>query len=181
MAERARGSSKRKRGGKRGKKRGVGHNSNGAVQDIPDEVRQRHLQAIEVAEAAVERARKPFKAAQTRLQAAFASARDDGVHIEGLKNARRIAKQDRLTTLSLYEETGKFLRIMEHPVATQLDLFRPPSWPEPVSANLQGYRVGIAGGSIDETTFKPGTDEFVQFRAGHEAAQQELRDRLAAN
>lgn len=176
MAERATGAKRRKAKGK--KQNGVGHNSGHVAHPVTDEVRQRHLDAIEKAEVAVDRARKPFQAANKRLQAAFALAREDGVHVDGMKDARKIAKTNKLEVLARYEETGRFLKLMRSPISEQLDLFRPPSWPEPVSENLKGYRVGMVGGSVDECPHVPGSELFVQWRDGHGSAQHELQQRL---
>lgn len=180
MAERARGSSKKRRKGK--KQNGVGHNSNAGQfpnADIPDEVRQRHLNAVEQADLAVERARKPLKAALTRRQAALKAATDDGVNVDGLQDARKLTKRDRIDVMQRYKETGHFLRLLESPLVTQLELFKVGEWPETVSINLQGYRIGKMGGSFDaECPHPPGTDQYIQFKAGYDTAQQELQEQL---
>lgn len=180
MAERARGKSPKSK--RRGKRNGVGHNSGEKVvafpnSDIPDEVRERHLKAVELAELAVERARKPLKAAQTRLQAALQTARDDGVHVDGMQDARKLSKRDRLDVLQRYTETGKFLRLMESPLAVQLELFKTGEWPQPVNINLQGYRAGKIGAAFD-CPHPPGTEEYIHYKAGFDTAQQELQEDL---
>jgi len=179
MAERARGTAKRKRAKR--KANGVGHNSGKVVafpkSDIPDEVRQRHLDAVEKAELAVERARRPLKAAQARLQAVLQTARDDGVHIDGLQDARKLSKRDRIDVLTRYQETGRFLVLMQHPLALQLELFKTPDWPEPVNINLQGYQAGKRGDAFD-CPHPPGTEQYITYKAGYDTAQQELQEQL---
>lgn len=182
MAERARsGASRKKRSAKRKSNgAGPGHNSNVVGfpgGDIPDEVRQRHLDAITRAELAVERARAPLKAAQNRLQAIKQTARDDGVHVEALYDARTLSKRDRIDVLQRYGETGKFLRLMDSPLVTQLELFRTGEWPEPVSVNLQGYRAGKSGAVFD-SPHPPGSEQYIHYKAGYDTAQQELQEQL---
>ncbi len=78
-----------------------------------------------------------------------------------------------------YSNVGRILRLMQSPLALQLDLFRPPDWPEPVNANLQGYRIGRSGGDVvSECPYEPGTDAFVAFRAGYDTGQQENQQSL---
>jgi len=176
MAERARGSAKRTRA----KRKANGHNGGPYLgNDIPDELRQRHLEAIEQAEAAVERARAPFKTAQARARAAYKLAEDDGLHIDGLRDARKLSKRDRLDVLARYQETGHCLRLMKSPLAMQLELFRTPSWPEPVSANLAGYRAGKMGLAFEvDCPHPPGSEQYIVYKAGFDTAQQELQEQL---
>jgi hypothetical protein len=67
---------------------------------------------------------------------------------------------------------------MDSPLV-QLELFKTPDWPEPVNANLQGYRIGKAGGDVvSECPYEPGTDAFTAFRAGYDTGQQENQQSL---
>jgi hypothetical protein len=176
MAERARASATKKRKAK-AKRNGLGHNSSG-VAGPSDDLKRHWLSKVNVAEAAYDRAAEIAKKRKSELANVYQGAKDDGCNTEGLKNARKLNKRDRLEVAADYTATGDWLRIMDSPLV-QLDLFKTPDWPEPVSANLQGYRIGKAGGDVvSECPYEPGTDAFVAFRAGYDTGQQENQQSL---
>src|SRR4029077_11174713 len=140
MAERARASAPRKRKAANGK----GHNSRAG---LPDELKRHWLINITAAELAYDRAAEIAKKRKSELANIYQGAKDDGCNIAGLKQARKLNKRDRLEVAADYTSTGDWLRLMDSPLV-QLELFKTPDWPEPVSANLQGYRIGKAGGDV---------------------------------
>jgi hypothetical protein len=173
MAERARASAPRKRKAKAAN--GKGHNS-GVAQS--DELKRRWLEKVDAAELAWDRAAEAAKKCKSELANVYKGAKDDGCNIDGLKQARKLNKRDRAEVAADYTSTGDWLRIMDSPLV-QLELFKTPDWPEPVNANLQGYRIGKAGGDVvSECPYEPGTDAFVAFRAGYDTGQQENQQSL---
>lgn len=176
MAERARASAPRKRKAANGK----GHNSRAGLPDggLPDEVKLRWLASIDKAELAYDKAHEAAKKLKSQLSNVYAGAKDDGCNIDALKQARKLDRRDRADVAADYTATGDWLRLMNSPLV-QLELFKQPDWPEPINANLQGYRIGKAGGDVvSECPYEPGTDAFTAFRAGYDTGQQENQQSL---
>lgn len=181
MAERARSSAPKKRSAKsKAKGNGVGHNSSVALPGggPPDEVYRRWLSKIETASNAYDRAAELAKKRKSELGNVYSGAKDDGCDTDAIKTARKLNSRAVADVAAEYNNTGRILRLMKSPLADQLDLFKPLDWPEPVNANLQGYRVGRSGGSVDECTFEPGTETFASWRTGYELGQEENRESL---
>ena len=180
MAERARASAPKKRKPKTAN--GKGHNSRAGLPDggLPDEVKLRWLAKVNTAALAYDKAAEAAKKLKSQLSNVYAGAKDDGCNIDALKQARKLDKRDRAEVAADYTATGDWLRLMDSPLV-QLELFKQPDWPEPVNANLQGYRVGRAAGSLDECPFEPGTETFASWRTGYDLGQEENRESLMRN
>lgn len=180
MAERARSSrSAKAKPRAKGKANGkAGHNSGNVVAfpagNVPAEVLQGWLEKIEAGHKVVDKLKTPYDSARSKLQKLYQGAKADGCSTEAIRDARRLVKLDRTEVAHIYTETGRCLLLMESPLATQLELFKTPDWPEPVSANLQGYRVGKSGGNPDEAPFVPGSENHAQWMHGYESGQAEL-------
>ena len=181
MAEKARSSAPEKPSAKSKAANGKGHNSNLGLPSgggPPDEVYLRWLSKIETAENAYDRAAEISKKRKSELGNVYTGAKDDGCDIDAIKKARREDKRAVADVAAEYSNIGRVLRLMHSPLAEQLELFKTPDWPEPVSANLQGFRVGKAGGSVDECPYEPGTETFVAWQTGHESGQEENYESL---
>lgn len=179
MAERAKSSASKKRKPK-AKANGAGHNSTLGLPGggPPDEVKLRWLGKVNTAEAAYDKSAEATKKLKSQLSNVYAGAKDDGCDIDALKQARRYNKRAHADVAAEYSATGDWLRLMKSPLSEQLELFRTPDWPEPVNANLQGYRVGRAGGSIDECQYQPGSETFASWKTGYDLGQEENRESL---
>jgi ribosome modulation factor len=177
MAERARASAPKKRKPKTAN--GKGHNSRAGLPDggLPDEVKLRWLAKVNTAALAYDKAAEAAKKLKSQLSNVYAGAKDDCCNIDALKQARKLDRRDRADVAADYTATGDWLRLMRSPLATQLELFQ-IDLPEPVNANLQGYRVGRAAGSLDECPFEPGTETFASWRTGYDLGQEENRESL---
>ena len=179
MAERAKGSAPKKRKAKTAN--GAGHNSRPGLPSgggPPDEVYLRWLSKIETADIAYDKAAEISKKRKSELSNVYAGAKDDGCDVDAIKKARREHARAVADVAAEYSNIGRILRLMRSPLAEQLDLFKTPDWPEPVNANLQGYRVGRAAGSLDECPFEPGTETFASWRTGYDLGQEENRESL---
>jgi hypothetical protein len=178
MAERAKGSAKKRK--PKAKANGAGHNSTLGLPGggPPDEVKLRWLGKVNTAEAAYDKSAEATKKLKSQLSNVYAGAKDDGCDIDALKQARRLDKRAHADVAAEYSATGDWLRLMKSPLSEQLELFRTPDWPEPVNANLQGYRVGRAGGSIDECQYQPGSETFASWKTGYDLGQEENRESL---
>jgi hypothetical protein len=142
-------------------------------------VKLRWLAKVNTAALAYDKAHEAAKKLKSQLSNVYAGAKDDGCNIDALKQARKLDRRDRAEVAADYTATGDWLRLMDSPLV-QLELFKQPEWwPEPVNANLQGYRVGRAGGDVvSECPYEPGTDAFIAFRAGYDTGQQENQQSL---
>jgi hypothetical protein len=179
MAERARASAPKKRKPKTAN--GKGHNSRAGLPDgggPPDEVYLRWLAKIDTADRVYDKAAEAAKKLKSQLSNVYAGAKEDGCDVDAIKKARREHARAVADVAAEYSNVGRILRLMQSPLATQLELFKTPDWPEPVNANLAGYRVGRAGGSVDECPFELGTETFASWRTGHELGQEENRESL---
>ena len=172
MAERARASAPKKRKAKTAN--GKGHNSGVGPSD---EAKRQFLARVDAAELAYDRAAEIAKKRKSELRLIYQAGDEDGHNIAGLKQARKLDKRDRAEVAADYTATGDWLRLMDSPLV-QLELFKQPDWPEPVNANLQGYRIGRAAGSLDECPFEPGTETFASWRTGYDLGQEENRESL---
>jgi ribosome modulation factor len=183
MAERARASVPKKRSAKSKAKapgNGAGHNSRVGLPSggPPAEVKLRWLSKVDTAGALYDRAAEIAKKRKSELGNIYAGAKDDGCDIDALKVARKLHKRAHADVAAEYSATGDWLRLMHSPLAEQLELFKTPDWPEPVNANLAGYRVGRAGGSVDECEYQPGSETFASWRVGYDLGQEENRESL---
>jgi ribosome modulation factor len=183
MAERARSSAPKKRSAKSksAKPNGSGHNSRVGLPEggPPDEVWQRWLSKIETASNAYDRAAEISRKRKSELGNIYDGAKDDGCDIDAIKKARKDAKRPVADVAAEHVNIGRVLRLMKSPLQLELGLFAKPEWPEPVNANLRGYRVGKAGGSIDECDYQPGSETYIAWRNGYDSGQAETRETLA--
>jgi hypothetical protein len=138
----------------------------------------RWLSKIATAEALYDHAAEIAKKRKSELGNIFAGAKDDGCDTDAIKKARREHARAVADVAAEYNNIGRILTLMKSPLALQLELFRTPEWPEPVNANLQGYRIGRAGGSIDECEYQPGSETFASWKVGYDLGQEENRESL---
>jgi hypothetical protein len=159
MAEKARGKdSKRKRKGN-----GIGHNSG----QVPDEVYERWLPKIETAAKAMDRAKEAYDSARGRYQNVIKAMEDDGGHRKGMLSARKLAKRDPAEVALEHEATGQILRVMQHQLVVQLDLFPLPKRAPTASAWLAGTQAGKSGAPVDDNPHTPGSEVFEEWLSGH--------------
>jgi hypothetical protein len=176
MAERA------NLGGKRGAKKNgaVGHNSKQKTATsgvVSDEVYQRWMKKIEVAQAAVDRAAKPLKSRKGELSQIIGAAKDDGVDVDAIREAFKMDALDHLDVATKYANTGRVLRLMKSPLGEQMDLFRTVDLPIAVTAAIAGRRAG-ATGRPNENPHTPGSEPFAAYEDHYTRAQETLQDEL---
>ena len=181
MAERARKKVKAKAKSKTGAKAkaletkakpartGIGHNSG----TIPDETIERHVRKITQTGAALE-------TAKGKHRQAYADAKDDGVNTDALKLALKLhLKRDHGVVVTDYADAGRILKIMDSPLATQLDLFQDLNAAEP-PPYAEGLKAGRNAEDAQNNPHKPGTDPFQRWAEGWGAGQIENQERLAS-
>jgi len=144
---------------------------------VPDEVYQRWMKRIELAQTAVDRAQKPLKSKKGELSAIYKAAKADGVNVDAVKTAFKKHKLDHLQVAMDYRDTGRVLRLMESPLAVQMSLFG-NQLPDLVNVALEGKLAGELGVDVNQCPYKPGTEEFVAYHDAWGKGQAELRDTL---
>jgi hypothetical protein len=158
MAERARAKKSKANGS--GK---AGHNSG----QVPDEVYDRWLAKIDTAEKAADKVKALFDSAKGRLQSVYKAAKEDGCNTTAIKRARKLHREDHAQVTIDYTDTGRVLRILNSPLATQLELFGEIEHPAAVSAWLAGTQAGKSGAPVDDNPHTPGSSVFEEWLSGH--------------
>ena len=137
----------------------IGHN-------VPDEVIERHVRKITQTGAALE-------TAKGKHRQAYADAKDDGVNTDALKLALKLhLKRDHGVVVTDYADAGRILKIMDSPLATQLDLFQELNAAEP-PPYAEGLKAGKNAEDAQNNPHKPGTDPFQRWAEGWAAGQSE--------
>jgi len=170
-----------KRGKRKPKANGQEQPANGHLPDglPPDEVFQRHLDKIRPAVAKLKKMVEAARRQRGTLGNLYDLADKDGCNRKGFKSA--IALLDKATDEVAVETrtVGRILRLIEHPLVLDHGLFPDlPFAPKPPTPYQAGVVVGRAGGSLDECPHNPGSEDFIEWRDGHEAGQRTNRDSL---
>lgn len=185
MAERARtnghtadGEPQPKRRGRKPKDKApaAGHNSG----EIPTEVYERHLAAIQTKRTAMDKAHEAYKQARGEFRSAFKTAKADGCNIDAMKEAHRLSKLDQLEVVQDFRDLGRILRIMEAPIGTQFGLFPEVELPKPVNAVLAGQHAGKNGEPRVNNPHPPGTPEYEQWDGGWLEKQAAIAEEMRA-
>ena len=186
MAERASprkangtGNGKSPKAAKQRRARAVGKGHNGPPSNIPDATYLEWLKQIGPAEKLVEAAAALLKSRKGKLSNVYKAAKADGCNIDAIKSARHQDRLDHLQVTQDYVETGRVLRLMESPLATQFSLFNQPAWPEPVSIALAGHAAGKRGDDINSSPHTPGSDNDSIWRENWKKGQNETVETLA--
>lgn len=145
----------------RGKKKaakakpGPGHNG-----EVPDEVIDRHLEAVNIKRVAMDKAKLEHDQKKGEFRAALKLAKEDGVNIDALRWSHDLSKQDSAEVLQLVHDTGRMLKRMNVPLGTQFGLFSDVEAPKLVNPVLAGQASGKAGAPRTENPHAPGSDDF---------------------
>lgn len=153
----------------------IGHNSG---VDVPDEVYQRHILSLQTKRTAMDKANDVYKKRKGEYGSACRLAEDDGVQVDSIHLARNLDKQDRIEVARLYQNTGRVLRLMDSPLATQLDMFTDVTVPPPENPVIAGEAAGKRGDDRDINPHVPGSEAYVLFdnawMRGQSAIAQEM-------
>lgn len=186
MAERATprkangtGNGKSPRAAKQRRAKAVGKGHNGPPSNVPDSVYLDWLKQIGPAEKAVEAAAALLKSRKGKLGNIYKAAKGDGCNTDAIRAARHHDRLDHLQVTQDYTDTGRVLRLMESPLATQFSLFNQPDWPEPVSIALAGFAAGKRGDDINSCPHTPGSEQDSIWRENWRKGQNETVGTLA--
>jgi hypothetical protein len=160
---------KAKRKSARRKGNGIGHN--GAPGGVPDEVYERWLPKIALAENALRNAR-------SRLGNLYQQAEKDGCNRAAIKSARRKMVRDTGAVIVDAKAEAQVLRILQSPLQLQFNLFGGIVETKPVNPYLAGQQAGRNAEPIDNNPHKPGTEDFDLWRQGWHSGQEGNRQSL---
>ena len=155
------------------------------VGEASDETVGMHVNLIKAAEVEWRELRDKASQAQGVLRNRYKVAKGDGVDVDSLKLAFRIAERATGEVVSEQRNVGRYLRIMGSPLGTQWSLFdsdegegegRPK-----VDPSLQGQHAGRNGEPAENNPFTPGTAQFTDWAAGWVNGQEMLGQGVAAH
>lgn len=145
---------------------------------VSDETVGMHVNLIKAAETNWQEARDRAAELQGVLRNRYKVAKNDGVDIDALKLAFKIAQRTSGEVVSEQRNVGRYLRIMGAPLGTQWTLFpedEPANGAGPtVDANLQGQHAGRNGEPGENNPFTPGSDDFQAWAEGWVVGQNML-------
>ena len=146
----------------------AGHNSG----EVPAETIARHIDLIKASEIEWREARDKAAELQGVLRNRYKVAKGDGVDIDSLKLAFRIAERAMGEVVSEQRNVGRYLKIMGSPLGTQWSLFEEPDadGAKP-DATAKGEQAGREGADRDSNPYSPGTPDWFAFNNGWQAGQ----------
>lgn len=156
--------------------------------EISDEALDRHIRLIKAAEGEWREARDKASELQGVLRNRYKVAKNDGVDIEAMKLAFRIAERPSGEFVSEHRNVGRYLRAMSAPVGTQFGLFdfldaKAEAAPQDeksieAEATLAGEHAGLNGEPKENNPHTAGTPQWFGWNNGHQIGADKLADGL---
>jgi ribosome modulation factor len=155
-----------------------GDNS-GAVHAVPDEVIGRHLKLIKAKLKAMEPILEDLNEARGVYRNARKLAKKEGVNLDAVDIILKLENLDQGKVLVDHADAGRYLMIMDSPLATQLDLFQNLQVQAPeVDARLQGRQAGGNAEDAENNPFTPGTEQFQAWAEGWAEGQNDNAEKF---
>lgn len=152
-----------------------------AFHAVPDEVIARHLKAIKSKLKAMEPILEELNEARGVYRNARKLAKKEGVNLDSLDIILRLENIDQGKVLVDHADAGRYLRILESPLATQLELFQNLQVVAPeVDARLQGRQAGGNAEPAENNPFTPGTEQFQHWAEGWAEGQNDNAESFKA-
>jgi hypothetical protein len=146
----------------------AGHNSG----EVPDETIARHVDLIKASEIEWREARDKAAELQGVLRNRYKVAKGDGVDIDSLKLAFRIAERASGEVIEEQRNVGRYLKIMGSPLGHQWSLFdEPDADGAKPDATARGEQAGREGADRDSNPYSPGSADWFAFNNGWQAGQ----------
>lgn len=163
----------------KGPRRARKGDNSGAIHAVKDEVIERHLKSIKSKLKAMDPILEELNEARGVYRNARKLAKKEGVNLDAVDIILKLENLDQGKVLVDHADAGRYLAIMDSPLATQLDLFQnlQAQMPE-VDALLQGRQAGGNAEPAENNPFKPGTSEFQQWAQGWAEGQDENGQRF---
>lgn len=156
--------------------------------EISDEALDRHIRMIKAAEGEWREARDKAAELQGVLRNRYKVAKNDGVDVEAMKLAFRIAERPASEFVAEHRNLGRYLRLMAAPVGTQFGLFdfldaRTDAAPGDeqsmeAEATLAGEHAGLNSEPKENNPHVAGTAPWFAWNNGHQVGADKLADNL---
>lgn len=171
MAARANPKNKAKAKGAKPKvkkgRRAIGDNS-GKFHAVPDETIVRAIDTLRTKKRAMKKVQEELDQLKGVYRSARKKAKSDGLNLDAFDLIEALENQDQGTVLVNHADAGRYLRLTESPLATQMELFQNLEAPAPkVDVALQGQQAGKEGAPADANPHTPGSDDFVIWHDNH--------------
>lgn len=156
---------------------------------VSDEQILRHIELIQAAELEYDEARDETSIKSGILRNRYKVAKSDGVDIESLKLALKLAKRSTGEVVTEHRNVGRIIRLMNLPIGHQFELFSVPAdeeatdgKPSAMDAELQGQHSYGNSEPLTNNPFHPAeqTELYNEWRSGWMNAQAANARRLAA-
>lgn len=134
---------------------------------IPSSLIRHHIKQITMAQAASDQAKANAASKRKILTNKFKTAAVDGIDVEALKRAFKIADRPMPEVVAEERRVGEYLIEMDVKIGHQWSMFDSPS----VDVKAQGEHAGRNGEHADTNPHIPGTDEHVLWSEGHQIGQ----------
>lgn len=148
------------------------------IGEASDETVGMHVNLIKAAEIEWRELRDKASQAQGVLRNRYKVAKGDGVDVDSLKLAFRIAERATGEVISEQRNVGRYLRIMGSPLGHQWGLFddTEDEGTQKLDATAAGEQAGLNGEPADNCPFQPGTEQAFAWRNGHQVGADKLAD-----
>ncbi len=145
---------------------GKGHNSS-ILHAVPDETVERCITLLDKDRKGMEKAKAELDSVRGVYRDRRKKFEKDGLNLHAYDNIVKLRSMDLGKVQVDSADTGRYLRILQHPLATQLELFQNITVPEPVvDANLQGQAAGKNAERAENNPYTPGTESFAAWAEG---------------
>lgn len=144
------------------------------IGEASDETVGMHVNLIKAAEVEWRELRDKASRAQGVLRNRYKVAKGDGVDVDSLKLAFRIAERATGEVVSEQRNVGRYLRIMGSPLGTQWPLFDSEDAVETVDPAAQGEHAGLNGEPRENNPYTPATTPWFMWNNGYQVGQDKL-------
>lgn len=149
------------------------------IGEASDETVGMHINLIKEAEAKWRELRDQATQAQGVLRNRYKVAKGDGVDVDSLKLAFRIAERATGEVIAEQRNLGRYLKIMGSPLGHQWSLFEEPDADgASLDAAAQGEQAGREGADRSANPYQPGTPNWFSWNNSWQVGQDVIADTL---
>ena len=149
------------------------------IGEASDETVGMHVNLIKAAEIEWRELRDKASQAQGVLRNRYKVAKGDGVDVDSLKLAFRIAERATGEVIAEQRNLGRYLKIMGSPLGHQWSLFEEPDADgASLDAAAQGEQAGREGADRSANPYQPGTPNWFSWNNSWQVGQDVIADTL---
>lgn len=142
------------------------------VGEASDQTLDMHINLIKAAEIEWRELRDKASQAQGVLRNRYKVAKGDGVDVDSLKLAFRIAERSTGEVISEQRNVGRYLKIMGSPLGTQWSLFdQEDEEGVTLDATAKGEQAGREGADRESNPYTPGKPDWFAWNNGWQTGQ----------